>query len=101
MKIVSLSNAPKVPIHLEGYKIHSSSSLDVIHLCLQPGEDMPQHPNQSDVVACLIKGEVTLNMGESKIRLSIYDTVEIVKNTDRGFTNNGTEETRLIIMKKL
>jgi quercetin dioxygenase-like cupin family protein len=76
MRIVSLSNAPRVPIHLEGYKMHSMSSLDVIHLCLQPGQDMPQHPNQSDVVACLIKGEVTLNMGESKTRLSLYDSVK-------------------------
>jgi quercetin dioxygenase-like cupin family protein len=101
MKIVSLSDAPRVPINLEGYKLHSSASLEVIHLCLQPGEDMSQHPNQSDVVACLIKGEVTLNKGESKTRLSLYDTVEIAKNTDRGFTNNGTEEARMIIMKKL
>jgi len=101
MKIVSLSNAPRVPINLEGYKMHSSSSLDVIHLCLQPGQDMPQHPNQFDVVACLIKGEVTLNMGENKTRLSLYDTVEIGKDMDRGFSNNGTEEARLIIMKKL
>ncbi|MDO9257235.1 MAG: cupin domain-containing protein [Bacteroidales bacterium] len=101
MKLVSLSNAPRVQIHLEGYKIHSSSSLDVIHLCLQPGEDMPQHPNQADVVACLIKGEITLNMGESKTRLSLYDSVEIEKNVDRGFANYGTEEARLIIMKKL
>ena len=100
MKIISLSDAQRVPIHLEGYKMHSSSSLDVIHLCLRPGEDMPQHPNQSDVVACLIKGEVTLNMGEDKIQLSLYDTVEIEKNTDRGFANNGTGEARLIIMKK-
>jgi quercetin dioxygenase-like cupin family protein len=101
MKIVSLSNAPIVPVNLEGYKMYSSSSLEVIHLCLQPGQDMPQHPNQLDVVACLIKGEVTLNMGEDKTRLLLYDTVEIEKKMDRGFTNNGTEEARLIIMKKL
>jgi quercetin dioxygenase-like cupin family protein len=90
-----------VPVNLEGYKMHSSSSLEVIHLCLQPGQDMPQHPNQFDVVACLIKGEVTLNMGENKTRLALYDTVEIDKNIDRGFANYGTVEARLIIMKKL
>lgn len=101
MKIVSLSNAPKVPVNLEGYKMHSSASLEVIHLCLQPGQAMPQHPNQFDVVACLIKGEIILKMGDTKTRLSLYDAVEIGKNMDRGFENYGTEEARLIIMKKL
>jgi len=101
MNIVSLSNAPKIPLNLEGYKMHSSSSLEVIHLCLQPGQEIPQHANQFDVVVCLIKGEVTLHMGENKMQLSLYDTVDIEKNMDRGFENFGTEEARLIIMKKL
>jgi len=101
MEIVSLSNASKVPINIEGYKVHSSSSLEVIHLCLQPGEDIPQHANHFDVVVCLIKGEITLNMGENKIQLALYDTVEVEKDKDRGFSNNGKEETRLIIIKKL
>jgi len=101
MKIVSLSNAPKIPLNLEGYKMHSSSSLEVIHLCLRTGQEIPQHTNQFDVVVCLISGDVTLLLGENKMQLSLYDTVEIEKNMDRGFANYGTEEARLIIMKKL
>jgi quercetin dioxygenase-like cupin family protein len=101
MKIVSLSNAPRVSVNLEGYKIHSSASLEVIHLCLQPGQDIPQHPNPVDVVVSVIKGKVTMNMGEDKIQLGLYNTIEVGKNIDRGFTNYRTEEARLIIMKKL
>jgi quercetin dioxygenase-like cupin family protein len=101
MKIVSLSNAPKVPVNIEGYKMHSSANLEVIHLCFQPGQDIPQHANPFDVVASLIKGEVTLNMGENKIQLALYDTVEIEKEMNRGFLNSGTGEARLIIIKKL
>jgi len=101
MNIVSLSNAPKIPLNLEGYKMHSSSSLEVIHLCLQPGQEIPQHANQFDVVVCLIKGEVSLNIGETKTQLALYDTVEVEKDMDRGFENYGTEKARLIIMKKL
>jgi quercetin dioxygenase-like cupin family protein len=101
MKIVSLSNAPKVPLNIEGYKVHTSSTLEVIHLCLQPDQDIPQHSNHFDVVISLIKGEVNLNMGENKIQLALYETVEIEKDMDRGFVNYGTGEARLIIMKKL
>ena len=101
MKIVSLSNAPRVSVNLEGYKMHSSASLEVIHLCLQPGQDILQHANPFDVVISVIKGKVTMNMGENKIQLALYDTTEIKKGMDRGFTNFGTEEARLIIIKKL
>lgn len=101
MKRISLSNATKVPLNIEGYKVHSSSALEVIHLCLQPGQDIPQHSNPFDVVACLIQGEVTLHLAENKIHLALYDTVEVEKDIDRGFANCGSEEARLIILKKL
>jgi quercetin dioxygenase-like cupin family protein len=80
MKIVTLSEASKVPINHEGYFMHSSPALEIIHLCLQPGQDIPQHANPFEVVACLIKGEVILNMGEKKIiSLALYDMKEVEK----------------------
>jgi quercetin dioxygenase-like cupin family protein len=101
MKKISLSEAPKVPHNLEGYIMHSSSTLEVIHLCLQPGQIIAQHPNPFDVVACVVAGEVELNMGKDQTKLSLYDVVEIEKQADRGFTNKGTSEARLLILKKI
>lgn len=101
MKLVTLSEAPKVPFNLEGYIMHSSSALEIIHLCLQPGQDIPQHANAFDVVASVIKGEVTLKIAENHIKLNLYDVVEVEKTVERGFINNGTSEARLLIMKKL
>lgn len=101
MKTVSLSEAPKVPFSLDGRILHSSSSIEVIHLCLQPGEAVPQHSNTSDVIICLIKGALTLNVGQNNTRMALYDTAEIEKNVERGFINYGKEETRLLILKKL
>ncbi len=101
MKIVSLTDAPKVPSGLDGHIMHSSDKLQVIHLCLQPGQNIPQHPNPFDAVACLIEGEVVLNAGKDQFRLTLYDVVEIAKNTDRGFSNQSASEARLLIMKKL
>ncbi len=100
MKTTSIVNAPKVPIDLEGYIMHLSPSLEVIHLCLQPGQKIPQHPNTQDVVACLIEGEVTLNAGEKNESLSLYDVAEIEKDVPRGFTNTGISKARLLILKK-
>jgi quercetin dioxygenase-like cupin family protein len=101
MNIVSLTNAPKVPFDLEGYKMHSSDTLEVIHLCLKPGQSIPQHSNPFNVVACLVSGQVTVHIGDDQRVLSLYDVVELGKNMNRGFTNYSTTEARIIIMKKL
>jgi len=101
MKTISIVNAPKVPIDLEGYIMHTSSSLEVIHLCLQPGQTIPQHPNNSDVITCLIEGEVILDSGENHSKLLLYDVTEIEKNIQRGFTNSGAGIARLLVLKKL
>ena len=101
MKIISLSEARKVPFDFEGYIMHSTETLEVIHLCLKPGQIIPQHKNPFDVVACLIEGEVVLETGENQYVLSLFDVAELEKDTERGFTNNGTSDARLIILKKL
>jgi quercetin dioxygenase-like cupin family protein len=101
MNITSLTNAPKVPFDLEGYIMHTSYTLEVIHLCLKPGQSIPQHANPFDVVACLVSGEVTIHIGDDQRVLSLYDVVEVEKSINRGFTNNGSAEARLLIMKIL
>jgi quercetin dioxygenase-like cupin family protein len=97
---VSLLEASKVPFSLEGYIVHTSPTLEVIHLCLQPGEAIPQHTNPFDVVACLVEGEVSIQVEDNIAKLAKFDVVEVGKNINRGFTNTGTTTARLIIMKK-
>ena len=100
MKIVSLADAAKAPFNLDARITYTSPELEVVHLCLAPGQAIPQHSNPFDVVACLIQGNITLNMGETKFELSLFDTVHISKNEQRGFSNEGNSESRLIIIKK-
>jgi len=100
MKINTLTNAAKVPFDVEGYLMHTSASLEVIHLCLQPGQAIPPHSNPIDIVACLVEGEATLQTDKIQVKLELYAVVEIEKDVERGFTNNGKSEARLLIMKK-
>lgn len=100
MKISTLTSAPKVAFDLEGYIMHTSDSLEVIHLCLQSGQAIPQHTNPFDVVACLVEGKVTLITGEEEVKLELYNVAEIEKDVERGFTNKGAEDARLLILKK-
>jgi quercetin dioxygenase-like cupin family protein len=98
---ISLAEAPRAPFDLEAYIMHTSSTLEVIHLILQPGQVIPQHSNPVDVIVCLVEGEVILCTGDYKSILALYEVAEVNKNTDRGFTNNGASIARLLIMKKL
>ena len=100
MKISTLDSAPKVQFNLDGYIMHTSDSLEVIHLCLQPGQAIPLHTNPFDVIACLVEGEVTLLTGANQVKLSVHNVAEIEKGAERGFTNNGILEARLLILKK-
>lgn len=81
--------------------MHKSNSLEVIHLCLSPGQQIQQHANSSEVIACLIEGEVTLHMQTDSFLLNRYDVVEIEKDVLRGFTNDGAKMARLLILKKI
>jgi quercetin dioxygenase-like cupin family protein len=101
MKKISLHEAQRVLFDLEGYIMHSSPGLEVIHLVLQPGQVVSRHSNPFDVLACLVEGYVTLLSGDSQIPLKLFDVIEVEKNTERGFINSGTIVSRLLILKKL
>ena len=101
MKITRLSEAPHVPVELEGYIMHSSDNMEIIHLCLKPGERVAPHKNSFDVIASLIAGEVKLITSGGEISLKLFDTVEIECDSERGFFNVGEHEARLLIIKKL
>ncbi len=101
MKKVTLATAKKAPFDLEAFIMHTSPTLEVIHIHLKPGQMIPQHSNPFDVVACLLEGTVLLHTGENEQKIELYDTVEIEKDLDRGFANKGTTDARLLILKKL
>ena len=101
MNKVTLSEAIRAPFNLEAYIMHTSPAVEVVHLLLQPDQVITQHSNSFDVVACLIFGDASMQMGEKNIPLSLYDVVEIEKNIERGFSNIGKSEARFLIIKKL
>ena len=101
MEITTLADAARVPFNLEGYIMHSSAEIEVIHLCLQPGQVVSKHSNPFKVVVCMVKGKVMLQVGENQFVMAPYDVAEVEASEERGFTNNGPSEARLIIIKKL
>lgn len=101
MSVTKYAEAPKVPSSLNGRIMHSSESVQIIHLCLSPGEIIEPHINSVDVVACLIEGNVLCQLDGLELVMQQYDTCFIKSGASRGFTNTSAGSSRLLMVKKL
>lgn len=101
MKIMSLSDAPKVPSGLDANKMYSSPTLDVIHLHLAPGDKVDVHSNPVDAIFCVIQGEVTMEANSELFYLKTFDVIEVPAGVERGLTNSSEHDLRVLVLKKM
>jgi mannose-6-phosphate isomerase-like protein (cupin superfamily) len=99
MKVTRYLEAEKVALEHDGRKMCVRPDLEMIHLCLKPGETIPLHNAQFDLVANVIHGEGMADSGDIRSNIFKFDCVEIPKNKPRSFVNTGNEELRLLILK--
>lgn len=100
MKINRLDSTPAISPTLDAHIMHTSPTLEVVHLHLEPGQAIAQHVNTFDVVMCLIEGSVTIESGSESHDLVIHDVVEIEGGTQRGVINTSDSDARLLVLKK-
>lgn len=101
MYINSLKDSVQLAVNVQAHKVIYENDLEIIHLCLKPGEKIELHTNNFDVIACLIKGEVLLHIEGTTFTMDLYSTAFIKKNTLRGLTNQSESEARLLMIKQL
>ncbi|HOW31466.1 MAG TPA: hypothetical protein PLP88_07860 [Bacteroidales bacterium] len=100
MKINRLDSTPAISPTLDAHIMHTSPTLEVVHLHLKPGQAVAQHINNFDVVMCLIEGNVTIESGDESHDLLTHDVVEIAGGTQRGIINTSNGDARLLVLKK-
>lgn len=101
MQINNLQNATRLPLDIQAYSMFNQNELEIIHLCLVPGQEIPLHSNPFDVIACAISGEVILLTENEQSNLQLYSTAYIPKNILRGMKNIGNQEARLLMVKQI
>jgi len=99
MKIINLTNAPKVPFNVDGREIFSSEKACVIHLCLKPGESVKKHSNPFDVFFYVLKGSGILEAEAEPEELHENDATYVKANILRGWTNHKHEELKILAFK--
>jgi quercetin dioxygenase-like cupin family protein len=100
MKVYKFKTIPAISPTLDAHIMHTSETLEVVHLHLEPGQAIAQHINNFDVVMCLIQGKVTIESGDEKLDLETFDTIEIPGGVQRGVINSGDNDARLLLLKK-
>ncbi len=101
IKITSLEDAPKSASGLDAYKMYTSDNLEVMHLHLNPGQEISLHINPSDVVFCVMEGTLVLKTTGNRHKLNKFDLAEVKGGTERGLKNSSDKDTRILVMKKL
>lgn len=95
------SETPRIKESLDAFKMHESPGLEIVHLHLEPGAEIPLHINPIDVVFCIMEGNATVVTASDTIHAEKYDLVEVPAGIERGMKNTGDSSLRLMVFKKV
>lgn len=98
---ISLKDVPTLNPELQAYKMYSEPDLEIVHLCLEPGDQIPLHVNPKTVIFYIIKGKGKLKLEGSEADLHLFDLAEVPSGMMRGMSNPYSEELRLLVIKKM
>lgn len=101
MNVTHLKEGELIPINIAAHKLFGSERTEVIHLCFKPGEVLEKHPNPFDVIFYVLDGTGTLEVGEESFSLGADTLIEIPANDMRGWTNTGSVDLRVLVIKVL
>lgn len=99
MEILSLGQAPKVPINREGHILLNNRNVQLVHLMLKPGESIDPHVNEKDVIFYILEGEATFLSDNTEHHVSKDDCIKIEGGINRGFQNKSDSAFKLLVIK--
>jgi mannose-6-phosphate isomerase-like protein (cupin superfamily) len=99
MKTKTLTTADKVPFDLDGRKMYTGQKVELIHLCLKPGEVLDKHSNPFDVVFYILEGNGIVETDDQSTLVEPDMCIEIELGANRGLKNTGNIDLRLLVLK--
>jgi quercetin dioxygenase-like cupin family protein len=101
MKMTQLNDGELIPINIAAHKLFAAPKAEVIHLRFKPGEVLEKHTNPFDVVFYVLEGTGTLDVDEKTFTAGPDTLIEISAPELRGWTNTGTGDLRVLVIKLL
>jgi quercetin dioxygenase-like cupin family protein len=101
MKLTHLKDGEKVAINIAAHKLFAADKAEVIHLCFKPGETLAKHTNPFDVVFYVLEGTGTLEVEDQTFTAGPDTLIEVSAPEQRGWTNAGSSDLRILVIKLL
>jgi len=99
VELYKLENADIVLQKPLGQKIDKKQNVELVHLTLQPNDQIPLHANPFDVFFHVTYGSGILKLEGEENSIIASDTAFIPKDAMRGLYNNGNEELKILVVK--
>jgi quercetin dioxygenase-like cupin family protein len=101
MKLTHLKDGEQVPINIGAHKLFAAPKAEVIHLRFKPGEVLEKHTNPFDVVFYVLEGTGTLAVNDEIFAAGPDTLIEVSAPELRGWTNAGSTDLRVLVIKLL
>jgi quercetin dioxygenase-like cupin family protein len=99
VNILSLKTAPAVPVPFDARRLFGNGAVEMIHILLKPGQQVPPHDNPDDVLFYVLEGTGKLTVAEQCQQLGADQLVAIPTGVRRGWANNSERPLRLLVVK--
>lgn len=90
-----------VPFDFDGRILIQTDELEVIHLVLKPGEIIGMHSQPIPVSFFVLAGEGILTIGSDTIQSQSEMMINVEPDVMRSWKNTGTDQLKLLVIKKL
>lgn len=99
MKTITLETAERVSFNLDGRIMFSDKRVELVHLALQPNEEIALHSNPFDVVFYTLEGEGVALYEDQQLAILPHMSIFIEKDKQRGLLNNSSSMLRVLVIK--
>jgi mannose-6-phosphate isomerase-like protein (cupin superfamily) len=101
MKYTDTKNAieKKNPHGIKSLQMVNKESSEVLHLTLEPGQELKPHSTPVDVLFFILEGSPTIRIGDEYMDLKAETIVESPKNITHCIYNKSNTIARVIVIK--
>jgi quercetin dioxygenase-like cupin family protein len=102
MKTYQLENAQKAfrAGDSTGHLVATAEHADIVLLTLAPGDHIPAHALEVNVLFAVAEGVATLTSGGESAELNTGDVAEVPPGELREWSNTGSTTCRIFVMKQ-
>ncbi len=94
-------NSERVNVPFDAWKLAGDRRFELLSILLKPGERIPVHKNEKDILFYVTAGEGQLLIEDEKLLLQQDNCILVDKNLDREWENCSASNFKVLVFKLL